>query len=127
MDLEELAPTTTTTKYSPNLQNRILHTTPGRISTSIPSACGMTKISLNIIAASKSNLSIGIRVTSQANAGVLHISKKLCLARSDWNSNNTFITCIIVLVMYVKRYLYLVNICQLVSLSKWVFCGAFHL
>lgn len=58
-------------------------TTPGLISTVIPRACGMTKISEKIIDASRSNRLSGCIVTSQANSGVRQTSKKSCSLRTS--------------------------------------------
>lgn len=72
--------------------NKIIHTqtrhltSPVLISTTIPSAWGITRISENIIAASKGNLSKGCRVTLQDRAGVWHMVKKSHFARSSRNS-----------------------------------------
>lgn len=74
--------------------NWILLTTPGCISTVMPSACGITRISLNIIDASKcSYLLSGCSVTSQANSGVRQTVKKSCLTRTSWNSGKYLPAC----------------------------------
>lgn len=65
----------------------LLITSPGFISTTIFRACGMTRISENIMAASSGYLSIGWRVTLHARSGVWHIVKKSVLARSSLNSS----------------------------------------
>ena len=48
--------------------------------------CGITKISENIIAASRLNRCKGWRVTSQASSGVRHIVKKSCFSLTALNS-----------------------------------------
>uniref|UniRef100_A0A2M3ZRL6 Putative secreted peptide n=1 Tax=Anopheles braziliensis TaxID=58242 RepID=A0A2M3ZRL6_9DIPT len=57
--------------------------TPGFISTTIPSACGMTRMSEKMIEASRSNRRRGCIVTSQASSGVRQTVKKSCFARTS--------------------------------------------
>lgn len=64
-------------------------TFPGHISTVMPSACGITKISEKMIDASKSKRRNGCIVTSHASSGVRHTVKKSCCfltscIRSSW-------------------------------------------
>lgn len=60
-------------------------TSPGRISTIIPRACGITKMSEKIIDASRSNRLSGCIVTSHASLGVRQTSKKSCSLRTSWS------------------------------------------
>lgn len=53
-----------------------MFTRPGHISTVMPSACGITRMSEKIIDASKSKRRNGCIVTSHANSGVRHTVKK---------------------------------------------------
>lgn len=70
------------------IESEDLLTFPGSISTTIPKACGTTRISLKMMAASKSNRLMGIRVTSQASLGFWTRSKKGYLKRMSRNSGN---------------------------------------
>lgn len=57
--------------------NKLVYCTlPGTISTVIPTACGITRMSENMIDASKSKRRNGCIVTSQASSGVWHMVKK---------------------------------------------------
>lgn len=60
-------------------------TFPGHISTVMPSACGITRISEKMIDASKSNRRRGCIVTSHASSGVRHTVKKSCCFRTSYN------------------------------------------
>lgn len=59
-----------------NIRFCIENTLPGIISTTIPNACGITRMSEKIIDASRSNLLNGCMVTSHANSGVRQMVKK---------------------------------------------------
>ena len=56
------------------------------MTTSMPSACGMTRMSEKMMAASSANLSMGCSVTLHASSGVRHTVKKSLFARSSRNS-----------------------------------------
>lgn len=63
---------------------------PGFISTTMPSACGITRISEKIIEASRSKRRIGCIVTSHASSGVRQIVKKSCCFRTSCNQNECY-------------------------------------
>ncbi|KAH9402410.1 hypothetical protein TYRP_016470 [Tyrophagus putrescentiae] len=56
------------------------------ILTSMPSACGMTRMSEKMMAASRSKRRMGMRVASHASSGVRQMSKKLWCWRRLRNS-----------------------------------------
>ena len=63
------------------------------ICSSSPMASGIVKISLKIIAASKSYLLTGCRVTSVANLASRQILKKSCFCRNSLNSGRCLPAC----------------------------------
>lgn len=63
-----------------------MNTLPGTISTTMPKACGITRISEKIIDASRSKRRNGCIVTSQANSGVRQILKKSFCFRTAFKS-----------------------------------------
>ena len=86
---------------------------PGFISTVMPSAWGMTSISENIMAASKSILRNGCIVTSQASSGVRQIVKKSCLERTSRNSGRYLLKKHKLRITFKDRFMMSIQLCDM--------------